>query len=89
MSWNVKNSATARIARRAEPYLTDALKTRFREEILPRYAVPHGALMPILHEIQHEHRHIPHQAMEEIAAFLGITSADVLYTVSFYDEFKT
>ncbi len=89
MSWNVKNSATARIARRAEPYLTDALKTRFREEILPRYAVPHGALMPILHEIQHEHRHIPHQAIEEIAAFLGITSADVLDTVSFYDEFKT
>lgn len=89
MSWNVKNSATARIARRTEPYLTEAMKTRFREEILPRYAVPHGALMPILHEIQHEHRYIPHQAMEEIAVFLGITSAEVLDTVSFYDEFKT
>jgi NADH-quinone oxidoreductase subunit E len=89
MSWNVKNSANARIARRAEPYLSEALKAKFREEILPRYAVPHGALMPILHEIQHEHRYIPHQAMEEIAEFLGITSADVLDTVSFYDEFKT
>ena len=89
MSWNVKNSATARIARRTEPYLTEAMKTRFREEILPRYAVPHGALMPVLHEIQHEHRYIPHQAMEEIASFLGITSAEVLDTVSFYDEFKT
>ena len=89
MSWNAKPSATARIARRAEPYRSDAMKDRFRKEILPRYAVPHGALMPILHEIQHQHRYIPHQAMEEIATFLGITSADVLDTVSFYDEFKT
>jgi len=88
MAWTVKPSATTRIARRAEPYLSEATKTRYRAELLPRYAVPHGALMPILHDIQHEHRHIPFQAMEEIAAFLGITPADVLDTVSFYDEFR-
>jgi len=89
MSWNVKPSATTRIARRPEPYLTEEMRTRFREEIVPRYAVAQGALLPILHEVQHRYRHIPLQAMEEVADLLGITSADVLDTVSFYDEFKT
>ncbi|MGA0287202.1 MAG: NAD(P)H-dependent oxidoreductase subunit E [Phycisphaerales bacterium] len=88
MSWNVKPSATTRIHRRSEPYVTEEMRTRLREEILPRYAVPQGALLPILHDIQHRYRHIPHQAMEEVAELLGITSADVLDTVSFYDEFK-
>jgi NADH-quinone oxidoreductase subunit E len=89
MSWTVKPSATARIARRAEPYLTPAMRTKITEQILPRYAQPMGALMPILHEVQHRYLHIPHQAMEEVAELLGITPAEVLDTVSFYDEFKT
>ena len=43
--------------------------------------------MPILHDMQEEHRCIPHQAMIEIAKFLEITPGDVLDTVSFYEEF--
>ncbi len=89
MAWIAKPSGTQRIERRVEPYLTSALKAKWSSELLPKYATKHGALMPILHEIQHEHRCIPYQAMLEIAAFLGLTPADVLDTVTFYDEFTT
>jgi NADH-quinone oxidoreductase subunit E len=89
MAWIVKPSATTQIPRRKEPYLTAAVMEKYRAEILPRYATSMGALMPILHEMQHEHGWIPHQAMEEIAAFLKITPADVLDTVSFYEEYRT
>ena len=67
MSWKTKPSGTMQIDRRQEPYLTADMATRFTELILPRYATSMGALMPILHEIQHTHRHIPYQAMIEIA----------------------
>jgi NADH-quinone oxidoreductase E subunit len=89
MAWIVKQSAAAKIERRDEPYLTGAMMERYTAEILPRYETKMGALMPILHDVQHAHRHIPHQAMEEIAAFLEITPGDVLDTVSFYEEFHT
>jgi len=87
MAWIVKPSATMTIERRPETYLTPALKQRFTESILPRYETKLGALMPILHEVQHHYGCIPHQAQEEVAAFLGLAPADVLDTVSFYEEF--
>jgi NADH-quinone oxidoreductase subunit E len=87
MAWIVKPSATTKIERRSEPYLTAALVQRYRQEIMPKYAEPMGALMPILHDVQHQYGYIPHQAMEEIAALLDITAGDVLDTVSFYEEY--
>lgn len=89
MAWIAKPSGTTKIERRAEPYLTPAMRDRFEREILPRYETKHGALLPILHEIQHAWAHIPHQAMLEIADFLGLRPADVLDTVTFYEEFTT
>ena len=89
MAWTAKPSATQRIERRAEPYVTAALAAKWTQDILPKYATKHGALMPILHEIQHEPRFIPYQAMLEVAKFLEITPAAVLDTVTFYDEFTT
>lgn len=89
MAWIVKPSATMKIERRSEPYLTEEMKADYRTNLLPRYETTLGALVPILHDIQHEHHFIPHQAMEEIAAFLEIAPADVLDTVSFYEEFHT
>ena len=89
MSWNVKPSATTKIETRPEPYLTDAMKAEFTKTIVPRYAEKMGCLLPILHEIQHTYRSIPHQAMVEVAAFLDIHPGDVLDTVSFYEEFHT
>jgi NADH-quinone oxidoreductase E subunit len=88
MAWTVKPSATATIPTRDEPYLTDELKTKFTE-IVARYEQKRGALMPILHEIQHAYGHIPYQAMVEIAAFLELAPGDVLDTVSFYEEYST
>jgi NADH-quinone oxidoreductase subunit E len=89
MSWKVKPSATTTIPRRDEPYLTDAMQQRFTKELLPRYETKLGALMPILHAVQHEYGYIPYQAMIEIARFLEVPPAAVLDTVSFYEDFHT
>ncbi|MHC4908090.1 MAG: NADH-quinone oxidoreductase subunit NuoE [Planctomycetota bacterium] len=89
MAWTVKPSATMQPERREEPYLTDAMKKRYRKEILPRYETTMAALLPVLHDVQHTHGYIPHQAMEEVAEVLDLTPADVLDTVSFFEEFHT
>jgi NADH-quinone oxidoreductase subunit E len=65
------------------------MKERWTKTYLPRYQTKLGALMPILHEVQHEHGCIPYQAMIEVAQFLEIAPADVLDTVSFYEEYHT
>ena len=89
MAWIVKPSATATPERRTEPYLTDEMKKRYRQEIIPRYETTMAALLPIIHDVQHTHGYVAHQAMEEVAELLDITPADVLDTVSFYEEFHT
>jgi NADH-quinone oxidoreductase subunit E len=89
MAWTIKPSATTKIPTRSEPYLTPAMTAKFTAEILPRYQTKMGALMPILHEVQHAYGHIPYQSMIEIARFLQITPGDVLDTVSFYEEYRT
>lgn len=88
MAWIAKPSATQSIPTRVEPYLTAAMKERWERELLPRYGTRQGALLPILHEIQHAQRHIPYQAMLEIASFLGLTPGEVLDTATFYEEFS-
>ncbi|MBC7771105.1 MAG: NADH-quinone oxidoreductase subunit NuoE [Pyrinomonadaceae bacterium] len=87
MAWLTKNSGTMKIERRDQPYLTAAMKNDMTERVLPRYAVKQGALLPALHMIQHEYGWIPPQAMEEIAAFMGLKPAEVLDTASFYEEY--
>ena len=89
MSWTVKPSATTQIERRDEPYLTKEMKSHYTARILPRYAERMGALLPILHDVQDRYRCIPYQAMAEIGQYLEITAAQVLDTVSFYEEFTT
>lgn len=87
MAWITKPSATARIERRDEPYLSPAMKSRLQSAILPRYETGLGALLPTLHEVQHEYGWIPHQAMMEIAQFLKIPPSQVIDTASFYEEY--
>jgi NADH:ubiquinone oxidoreductase subunit E len=87
MAWIAKPSGTAQIARRAEPYLTQALKDKATKDILPRYATRQGALLSVLHLVQHEHNWLPHQALEEIGEFLGLAPAEVLDTATFYEEY--
>lgn len=87
MAWITKPSATTRIERRPEPFFSRAMQEEMTRTVLPRYERKAGALLPALHMVQHEYGWIPAQAMEEIAAFLGLAPADVLDTASFYEEY--
>ncbi len=87
MAWITKNSASLKIPRRSEPYLTPAIREYLSREILPRYQVKRGALLPSLHRVQEEWGWLPWQALEEVAAFLELTPAEVWDTASFYEEF--
>jgi NADH-quinone oxidoreductase E subunit len=89
MAWITKDSATRRIERRDEPYLTEAMQTELRDNIIPRYEVKKGALLPALHMIQHQYGWVPEQAMLEIGRFLEIPPADVQDTTTFYEEYWT
>jgi NADH-quinone oxidoreductase subunit E len=87
MAWITKNSAAMKVERRAQPYLTDAMKKDLSQRILPRYEHKQGALLPCLHTIQHEYGWISAQAMLEIAEFLAIPPGNVIDTASFYEEY--
>ena len=87
MAWITKNSAAMKVERRAEPYLTDAMRKDLSQRMLPRYENKQGALLPCLHTIQHAYGWVPAQAMMEIAEFLGLRPGDVIDTASFYEEY--
>jgi len=87
MAWITKNSGTAQIERRAEPYLGDELKAQLETDVLSRYPTRRAALMPVLHAIQEEAGWLPHQAIEEAATFLELPAAEALDTASFYEEY--
>lgn len=88
MAWIVKDSASAKIERRPAPYLTDEMKQHLEAKYIPRYADRRGALLMVCHHVQHEYGYLPHQALEEIAAFIGISFSEVLDTVTFYEEYR-
>ena len=54
MAWITKNSGSAVIDRRDEPYLSEAMKADFTANLLVRYPTKQAATMPILHAVQHE-----------------------------------
>ena len=89
MAWTAKQSATTSIEKRDEPYLTPAMTKKIKKEIMPLYATSQGALMPTLHEVQHEYGYIPWQAMVEIGALLDISAAQVADVVSFYEDYHS
>ncbi len=88
MAWIAKNSATAVLPERDTPYLSDELKAQMRETILPKYELTKGAILPVLHEVQHHVGYLPYQVLLEIADFLGVPPTLILDTASFYDEFS-
>lgn len=87
MAWITKNSGSMQIPRRAEPYLTEAMKGHLRDVVIPRYETRLACTMPALHLIQHQYGWVPAQAMEEIATFLGLQASEVLDCASFYEEY--
>jgi len=48
-----------------------------------------GALLPVLHEIQHELGHVPPEAVPAIARALNLSRAEVHGVLSFYTHFRT
>jgi NADH-quinone oxidoreductase E subunit len=87
MAWITENRRTAVVEKRAEPYLTDGMKHELSSKYFPRYPTKRAVLLPALHMVQHEYNWIPTQAMEEIAAFLELSPAEVLDTATFYEEY--
>lgn len=87
MAWITKQSGSMEVEKRPEPYLTPEVKKKITEVYLPRYETKRGALIPALHTVQEAHGWLPHQALMEVAEFLGLTPADVLDCASFYEEF--
>ena len=88
MAWIVKDSAGTQVDRRDTPYVTDEIRQHFEKEIFPRYATRQAALLPLIHEVQHAYGWVPHQSMEEAADFLGLSTAEVIDTVTFYEEYQ-
>src|SRR5215217_8772939 len=87
MAWITENRRTEVVERRAEPYLTDDMKIDLARKYFPRYPTKRALLLPALHAIQHEYNWIPVQAMEEVAAFLELSPAEVMDTATFYEEY--
>src|SRR5215212_8290350 len=87
MAWITENRRTEVVERRAEPYLTDDMKIDLARKYFPRYPTKRAVLLPALHAIQHEYNWIPVQAMEEVAAFLELSPAEVMDTATFYEEY--
>lgn len=57
-------------------------------EIIAAHAGQEGALLPILHDLQHEFGFIPEGAQAPIAAALRLSSAEVAGVIGFYHDFR-
>jgi NADH-quinone oxidoreductase subunit E len=57
-------------------------------EIISRYPRPKSALIPLLHLAQEQDGWVTEEAMAHIGELVGVTSAEVLGTCSFYEMFK-
>lgn len=87
MAWIAENRCAANGQKPERSLLTEDIKKHLADVYLPRYPTKRAALLPALHLVQHHYGHISREALEEIAAFLELSPAEVLDTASFYEEF--
>jgi NADH-quinone oxidoreductase subunit E len=71
-----------------------ALSQHVREEIdhwLTKFPADRkrSAVIAALHAVQHEHGHLTQEAMDEVAAYLGLPPIQVYEVASFYSMFET
>ncbi|RZS58167.1 formate dehydrogenase subunit gamma [Sphaerotilus mobilis] len=59
------------------------------EQILAAHAGQPGALLPILHDVQHAFGHVPRASLAVIARALNLSRAEVHGVVTYYDHFRT
>ena len=59
------------------------------DEIIARHAGRPGALLPILHDLQHALGFIPAETVPAIASALNLSRAEVHGVVTFYADFRT
>ena len=72
----------------AQPVLTPAMRAEI-EAYFPRYPTRQAVTLPALHIINEHLRHVPQQAIPELAEMLGLSPAQVYDTLSFYGFFKS
>jgi len=70
-----------------ERILTDEMVAAIRE-YFPRYPSRQAVTLPALHVVNEKLRHVPLQAVVEIAELLELAPADVQDTLTFYGFFK-
>ncbi|CAN5646967.1 NADH-quinone oxidoreductase subunit NuoE [soil metagenome] len=58
------------------------------KEIIGRYPKPRSATIPLLHIAQQQDGYVTLEAIAHIAELVGVTSAQVLGTCTFYEMFK-
>ena len=66
----------------------NATNVELAREIIARYPRSRSALIPLLHVAQEQDGWVTEDAMDHIGELLGLTSAEVLGTCSFYEMFK-
>lgn len=64
--------------------ISDETRARF-DALVQRYPERRSALIPILHAVQAKVGYLSPDAIEWVAAYLGLSPADVMSVASFYD----
>lgn len=59
------------------------------DAIIERHRTMPGAMLPLLHALQHEFGYVPKQAIQPIAHALNVSRAEVHGVISFYHDFRT
>ncbi len=67
--------------------LTDEMIAEI-QAFIPRYPSKQAVTLPALHIVDHYLRHVPYQAVVEVAEILELAPAQVQDTLSFYGYFK-
>jgi NADH-quinone oxidoreductase subunit E len=67
--------------------LTDEMIAEIKS-YFPRYPTRQAVTLPALHIVNERLRHVPMQAVVEVAEMLGLAPAEVQDTLSFYGFFK-
>ena len=80
MSWPL---ASASALRHKDGMDRDAL-----DRIIARHRDRPGALLPILHDLQHGFGHVPDGAVPVIAEALNLSRAEVHGVLTFYHDFR-